>query len=204
MLWALEGKGSARKLRLYAVACVRRVLGQLSSKRHQTAVEVAERYADGLADASELAVACEQARNARRGSSPVNNARRAAVSASSPGDDFEVACWTRHFAALAAGGKDGAESAAELRVQARLLRCIFGNPFRQASLSASWRNGDAVALAGQAYASRDFSRLPTLADLLEGAGCTDVDMLEHCRSGGEHARGCWVVDFVRCVDRSGR
>ncbi len=129
-MWPLEGKGSARKLRLYAVACVLRVLGLLPSKTHQRAVEVAERYADGLADTSELAVACEQARNAHRGSSPVSNAQRASVSTSDPGDAFEVASWTRHFAALAAGGTTCAESPAELRAQGRLLRCIFGNPFR--------------------------------------------------------------------------
>src|SRR5215472_1439330 len=31
---------------------------------------------------------------------------------------------------------------------------------------------------------------------LEEAGCTDQDILAHCRSGGEHVRRCWVVDLV--------
>jgi hypothetical protein len=38
-----------------------------------------------------------------------------------------------------------------------------------------------------------------LADALEDAGCTDADILAHCRSGGEHARGCWVCWVVDLV-----
>ena len=38
--------------------------------------------------------------------------------------------------------------------------------------------------------------LPILADALEDAGCANADMLAHCRAGGEHVRGCWVVDVV--------
>jgi hypothetical protein len=35
-----------------------------------------------------------------------------------------------------------------------------------------------------------------VADALEDVGCTDASILEHCRSGGEHARGWWVVDLL--------
>ena len=38
--------------------------------------------------------------------------------------------------------------------------------------------------------------LPILADALQDAGCEDADILGHCRSGGPHVRGCWVVDLV--------
>jgi hypothetical protein len=38
---------------------------------------------------------------------------------------------------------------------------------------------------------RDF-----LWDALEEAGCTNADILNHCRQPGEHVRGCWVVDLV--------
>ncbi len=30
----------------------------------------------------------------------------------------------------------------------------------------------------------------------EEAGCTNADVLLHCRQPGEHVRGCWVVDLV--------
>jgi hypothetical protein len=35
-----------------------------------------------------------------------------------------------------------------------------------------------------------------LIDALEEAGCTNADILNHCRQPGEHVRGCWVVDLI--------
>jgi len=46
------------------------------------------------------------------------------------------------------------------------------------------------------YAERAFDRMPLLADALEASGCTSADVIEHCRSVREHARGCWVVDLL--------
>jgi hypothetical protein len=40
------------------------------------------------------------------------------------------------------------------------------------------------------------TRLAVLADALEDAGCTDAEILSHCRSPGPHVRGCWVVDEI--------
>jgi hypothetical protein len=31
---------------------------------------------------------------------------------------------------------------------------------------------------------------------LEKAGCTNSDILLHCRPGGDHVRGCWALDIV--------
>jgi hypothetical protein len=45
-----------------------------------------------------------------------------------------------------------------------------------------------------------YDDLGILADALEGAGCNNADILQHCRSPWEHARkcarGCWVVDAL--------
>lgn len=81
-----------------------------------------------------------------------------------------------------------------------LLRDIFGNPFRSPSVDPSWLAwNDAVLpkLAGVIYDERAFDRLPILADALEEAGCTNADILNHCRQPGEHVRGCWVIDLLR-------
>jgi hypothetical protein len=43
---------------------------------------------------------------------------------------------------------------------------------------------------------RRFEELPALADALEKAGCTNADLLSHCRQGSEQVRGCWVVDWI--------
>jgi len=81
-------------------------------------------------------------------------------------------------------------------VLAQLLREIVGNPFRPATLDPSWLTPTVTALAAQMYDSRDFSAMPILADALQDAGCTNDDILNHCRGDGPHVRGCWVVDLV--------
>ena len=47
-----------------------------------------------------------------------------------------------------------------------------------------------------ALGSRRGARMPELADALEEAGCENREILDHCRSTGEHVRGCWVVDLI--------
>jgi hypothetical protein len=78
--------------------------------------------------------------------------------------------------------------------QIPLLRDIFGNPYRPATAAPAWLTSEVVALAQSIYDARAFDRLPELADALEQAGCTNAEMLNHCRQPGEHLRGCWVVD----------
>jgi hypothetical protein len=53
-----------------------------------------------------------------------------------------------------------------------------------------------VTLAQSIYDNRRFEDMPILADALEDAGCSSKEMLEHCRCGGEHVRGCWLVDLL--------
>jgi hypothetical protein len=81
-------------------------------------------------------------------------------------------------------------------VQAGLLRDIFGNPFRSVTTNPTWLTFNVVALAEGIYADRAFDRLPILADALQDAGCANPEVLSHCRDGGVHVRGCWVVDLL--------
>jgi hypothetical protein len=87
----------------------------------------------------------------------------------------------------------------EREAQARLLRDVFGAPTRPAPAFArswlAWNDGTARKMAQTIYQHRRFADLPILADALEDAGCADADVLTHCR-GGEHVRGCWVVDLL--------
>jgi hypothetical protein len=96
--------------------------------------------------------------------------------------------------------RDGkAESEAAHRRYAVLLREILGSPFRPVSVGRdvlAWNNGTVLAIAGGISRERRFQDLPILADALEEAGCTDPDILTHCRQLEEHTRGCWVVDLV--------
>jgi hypothetical protein len=90
-------------------------------------------------------------------------------------------------------------SAAAAARLVRLVRDVFGNPFRPVRLDASWlqwHDGTVPKLARVIYDRRAFDRLPLLGDALSEAGRADDDILAHCRQPGEHVRGCFVVDLA--------
>jgi hypothetical protein len=95
---------------------------------------------------------------------------------------------------------DRARADREAKVHADLIRDVFGNPFRpMPALSGSirtWNGGVVVQLAQAIYQDRAFERLPILADALEEAGCDRLEVIEHLRGPGPHARGCWALDLV--------
>jgi hypothetical protein len=91
------------------------------------------------------------------------------------------------------------ELAAEARLQADLLRDVVGNPFQTALADPAWltwSSGTVGRIAREIYEQRRFQDLSLLADALEDAGCADAEFLSHCRGGGPHARGCWLIDLL--------
>jgi hypothetical protein len=93
-----------------------------------------------------------------------------------------------------------AAQGAEKAAQTVLLQDVLGPlPFRAVAVAPawlSWNKGRLRHLATAIFEERSFEGLPVLADALEEAGCTNVDMLNHCRGPGPHVRGCWVVDLL--------
>jgi hypothetical protein len=76
---------------------------------------------------------------------------------------------------------------------------VFGNPFRLPRVARkclAWNGGVVRQLAQGIYENRAFYRMPILADALEEAGCKEANILDHCRSGAKHVRGCWTVDLL--------
>ena len=195
MLPSLEG-GSNRKLRLLCCACVRRVWYRfLHGDPSCRAVEVAEQFADGQATDQDLLSALSKAEAAIESASTYEerNARRAAAwSASLTVDAMSTARSVAWGTTLASQEPRQVERVA----QAQLLRDIFNYPFRQCEINPDIRTSTVLALAQQIYQSRDFGTMPILADGLEDAGCTDSELLSHCRRSDTHDRGCWVVDLI--------
>jgi hypothetical protein len=200
---AIQGKASERKRRLFAVACCRRLGPLLQDPRITTAVDVAERYADGAATGADLEAALQGAARAQRAQrrKALLFAYAAVMDACEPrGLELgaaEKAAWAE--AAAADSRSTYGESVRWKRPDlyaslAALLRDIMGNPFRPVAVNPSWLTPAVVQLAQSIYDSRAFDRLPVLADALQEAGCTQVEILGHCRQQGTHARGCWVVD----------
>lgn len=74
------------------------------------------------------------------------------------------------------------------------VRDVFGVPFRATWFDRRWRTGAVRDLARSMHKSTDYAAMPVLADALEEAGCGNADVLAHCRGGGPHVRGCWVLE----------
>jgi hypothetical protein len=213
MLRYLRGeklKPSPRKLRLLAVAACRGFDTLLDTASRQ-ALDVAERHADGQATDEELAAVHErflvpnwprpprglslQQRLDREWQHQQTTAKHMWTTiegATRPGKAETAKIF---FAVSILHGAGPYPLGVDPAAVAALIRDVFGNPFRPARVD--FVSGATVAnLAESIYTDRFFDRLPILADALEDAGCTNADMLEHCRGPGLHARGCWVVDLL--------
>lgn len=106
----------------------------------------------------------------------------------------EAGCWNAELLGRLRGPGPGVVA---------ILREISGEPLRAVPLDRGWLAADAVALARSVYEERalpsgelDATRLATLADMIEDAGCWDAELLRHLRGPGPHVRGCWGGDLL--------
>jgi hypothetical protein len=188
MLDFVESRTTQRKLRLVVVACCRKLWADLPDEESRWAVEVGERFADGLATEENREAARQAA--GRHLTLPVRAVEKPLRGCGAIFREIEAKV------TAAQSGSNIEQEFAEQEQWCQLLRDIFGNPFRWVGFNPAWRTDTAVALARQLYESRDFSAMPILADTLQDAGCDDTEILGHCRGPGPHVRGCWVVDRV--------
>jgi hypothetical protein len=212
----LAGKGSERKLRLFACACSRQTLCFVADERAKAIIDVAERLADGVATNAERREAAVRINDHQIGGAEVGSAWGAvcctvALSAVQAAASCSRSAATAHgFATITTYGNRNAYYAAveagatkERMAQIPFLRDIFGNPFRPVSINPAWLTPTVISLAQAAYEERnlpsgtlDNARLAVLADALEECGCDNADIPNHLRQAGEHYRGCWVVDAL--------
>jgi hypothetical protein len=234
MLEFLGAKVSDRKLRLFAVACCRRVAHWQPNANCRHAVDVVERFADAQAHREELEIAAAVAASDcsaiywGEGQGTARCASAAAAAAAwLPTEKrawhgaTETALWVQS-AAMHGYGRDAAQlllgkgkfTGASLKAidqlvqsiergqQTLLLKDIVGCPFgHRPTIDAEWLTwtaGTIGELAQAIYSQRAFDRMAVLADALEEAGCTNAEVLDHCRAPQCHVRGCWVIDALLC------
>jgi hypothetical protein len=206
MLEFLRGTVSERKLRLFACGCCYRLhdlWGMMDGCLE--AVEFANLYADGGAAREDLKLVRDDLSvidDYYGSSEAIRFHALDCVMAIPLGDVSGLAnriieyfekqhYWTE--------AELEADQEAERVLQCEILRDFFGNPFRPVAVEPSWltwNGGTVPRLAQSIYDERAFDHLPALADALEGAGCTNADILGHCRQSGQHVRGCWVLDLL--------
>lgn len=209
MLNQVRTRASTRRMLLLAVAICRRIWDRLPYDDCRRAVELVEQLADHPGvdgeDYSVAAAADAAMERLQEGYFRVHQADPgprgaylAALTCSGmwhdPAGSIEM---TADAAAIAAAGDaEGPAWQAERRAQAGLLKELFRSPFRTTGFAPSWRTPAVIELGRDIYGRRAFDRLPSLADALGHAGCIDPEVLNHCREGGLHVRGCWVLDSV--------
>jgi hypothetical protein len=212
MIDFLQDMSSERKLRLFAVECVRPHWHLLIDERSRNAVEVAELVADGISPTDALLPA-NLAAWAVLSVLPDNpfvyvSAARAAgrtVMSNRLAARYTINEIVELHVDLAEEKSSTADETCdsywqEIAQYARLVREVWGSlPFRPVELNSNvlnWNEATVLKIAQALYDDRAFDRMPILADALEDASCDNADLLAHCRGPNEHVRGCWVVDLL--------
>jgi hypothetical protein len=163
MLEFLRGKASDRKLRVLVVACARRIWNLMPAPS-RTAIEVLELYADGAVTTAEYDTAMDRAvaEAFAADRDPPDTLTYAAASAGVSSPPTLPSVSSALDTAATALGCLVAENVpedeydrtydharrGEVGEQSRLLRDIFGNPFRPVSVAPAWRTSDVMLLAG--------------------------------------------------------
>jgi len=170
MVKFLQGKASERKLRLFAVACCRRIWDSITEPCSRQAVKISERYADGSANYEQLEAAFMAADRASSGqleavvmvpdwSKPVWLRLRSwhaldAARLSAHPEMRGLADGTAAAAAMAGAGSGEnlwKQYASEQVHQCILLREIVGNPFRPVAIDRTWLTPTVVNLSQTIY-----------------------------------------------------
>src|SRR5262249_49702202 len=213
MLLYLKPNATARKLRFFACAFPRQHIGLFQDERSSMALDIAEDFADGKASAEQLASANSMSEFLVDWDTLVPDwegewavhplAKMAALTCRA--DAFDAAWLVPQMISDITyyGGADPDFPKSKLEAAEKdldqfhpLLLDIFGNPFRPVTLERACLTPKVKTLAQAIYDDRAFERMPELADALAEAGCSNQDILSHCRGPGPHVRGCWVVDLV--------
>lgn len=197
---------SDRKMRLFACACCRQVWEQLTDKRSQRAVEVAERFADGKATNHERVSAVEESRR---------------ISGASGTIEYAPA-WLNNeeiIYVISSVVRNRPWTDQQKATQAVLLRDIV-NPFRPLRPLTvcpncerhedryctwrvpTWLTQTVLSIASTIYERREWEAMGVLADASEDAGATDVVLLSHLRGLVQciHCigKGVYQTGFVKC------
>jgi hypothetical protein len=199
MLELLRGKQCERKLRLFACACCRRIWPLLKDERGRQAVELAERFSDGLTASNEMMIAGLAAEDASNDALDkddgvlCNSTAAAMLTAQLEGVHELLRGMPNVFANVVDPGEEAGLIArpAMLNELAGLFRHIFGNPFRPYPAPPSWPSA-VVQLAESLYGGQDWAF--ALHDALLEAG--HAELAEHFRREPWHPKGCFAMDAI--------
>ncbi|GAC1475281.1 MAG: hypothetical protein NVSMB9_27420 [Isosphaeraceae bacterium] len=194
MLDFLRARASDRKLRLLSVACWR----LLDGEHGRDAVEVAERYAEGLGTRAALKRTRQSVRAVRHGlptdGGAADGAWGAYWLAEVAASENAFAKLGDEFQRLSALGLRNLKAAEPDPLRTMILE-IFGNPFRPVSFDPSRLKAGAVTVARSIYDHRAFDRMSELVESLRHEG-EATDEAAHLGEPVPHVRGRWALDLI--------
>jgi hypothetical protein len=217
-----DAAAADRKIRLFCVACCRRIDGFVAGTPFTELLRLIEAFADGVAGEREVEESSRLARNSHceyPSGLAANAGKMAFLDAARDlfadrwrfyrsrewyrdQDDRPYPEWVaseaREEKEYQVDDFSGQVDVTEGINQVHLLHDLFGPlPFRDVVVAPEWLTSDVLALARGIYDEKAFDRMPILADALQDAGCDNVEILDHCRKPDwEHVRGCWVIDLI--------
>jgi len=197
---------SERKRRLWACACCRAVWGPISGPKFSAAMDVAERYADGLVSEAEVEAA---QRIAEKMTAPLglvssgqdHLANHAALLREVVGNPYwplELPPGPARPHPCSSCGADALQCCQKTRSRCRACG-RFGPAWRyvvRAYEPCPWLTPLVVAIATDVYDNRQWDLVGIVADALEEAGCEYRPVLDHLRSPGPHVLGCCALDLL--------
>jgi hypothetical protein len=192
---------SDRKMRLWAVACCRKIWDQFTDPRLRKVIETAEFFADHR-DIPRLRKIAQSTDESMKEAGTVDQYNLAYIAQLLCEPDLwnspQYSPGYPHWLSL---GEDLANLNEDVRLETRqfhaiLFHDLLGNPFRPIEFDSSWLTTNVRDLAKTIYNEKAFERMAILADALMDAGCNNDDVLNHCHGPGPHVRGCWVVDLI--------
>ena len=223
MLEFLRDKASERKLRVFAVACCRRIWHLFNDEQFRRAVTAAELFADGEINKEELASARAAAISVLvqlHGDDEASGASISAAGIPAPkkpfweqlldafsdpwwedefdkGDPLAPAIVTARHAAWAAARRNGQHSlggpSSEITEQQAQVT-ILRDIFGNRFHALPPRPEVIAPLAERIYAG-EWDKMPLLGEWLQEHGYWSEG--EHCLDPKlHHVKGCWVVDWV--------
>lgn len=198
MLETLRYRASDRKLRLLAIAWASRVDSWLSSQHIRDEIDLAMRFADGLATSDDMDLA---RMNNRSRWNPVLYPTAFEAASLVLRDAPLLQCSSIFDQQAAFDAAWNEFSIAEANTQCCILRDLFPRPCSITGIDATppkWLSGCIPNLSQQIYSEYviDTEAMKLLAEAIEEADCTDNIIIDHCRSAQTHFRGCWVIDLL--------
>ncbi|MBL8796905.1 MAG: hypothetical protein JNM56_23590, partial [Planctomycetia bacterium] len=193
MLDVVRGQVSERKLRLFAVSCVRPHVGIWPNDDPSRALDMTEQFLEGQVLAEYEEANQSHIEDERPGEVTIHRgvprnwlcealfAGNAWHAARSTAGHVGIRLELRYFGAHRVNADWAPDQLRKPRQavqaeQTRWLRDIVGNPFRPAAINSVWQMSTVISLATAIYDERAFDRPPILADALEDAGCDYADL----------------------------